>query len=303
MQTLSKFTFVSLLSLWLLVAGVRGGLPEQGALEGDPIAGGQVYDNWMVALDEKPPDGDQPLWEEREGNPRAGQVTWRCATCHGWDLKGEDGAYDTNSINYTGFPGLQSTVGASQADVISWLDGTNNPKHDFLQYTNIAAMNDLAAFLRTQQLDLALIIDYQTRQSFGDELAGRDLYEAACGPCHGARGDQIDFSPAGGMPLFIGDLADEDPWRTVHKIRFGQPASRMPASEELSWSLSKVADVLAYSQSLPRGNAAYSLTTDAPGSVNIERQGDIEPIIWAAAAILLVIGVSLGWDRYQQRGS
>lgn len=297
MKTLPKLVLLLALGV-LLAAAVNGSQPAQNGLGGDPIVGGRIYDNWMLALDLKPPLADQPLWAQQDANPRTGEITWRCKECHGWDYKGADGAYGPNSLRYTGFPGLQGVIGSSQEEVIAWLNGSNNPQHNFQQFTNQAAVNDLAAFLRTQQLDMALIIDYQTGHAYGDKDRGANLYEAACAACHGERGDAINFG-RGDLPLYMGDIASADPWRTVHKIRFGAPATRMPASEDLAWSLAKVADVLAYAQTLPRGNPTYTIFSDLPGEPGIERQGDLVPILWGSLAILLVIAAALAWDKFR----
>ena len=63
-----------------------------------------------------------------------------------------------------------------------------------------------------------------------------------------------------------------------------------------------VADVLAYTQTLPRANPEYGITlSNSDETIDVENQGDIEPIIWAAFAMMLLIGASLGWDYYKQR--
>jgi mono/diheme cytochrome c family protein len=281
------------------VAAGTGDLPEQNGLPGDPLKGARLYDNWMLALDLKPPEGDQPLWRLQDENPRDGQVTWRCKECHGWDYKGAEGAYGPGALRYTGFPGLGDVVGQSQEEVIAWLDGTNDPDHNFLQYTHSNALDDLATFLRTMQVDLALVIDYQTGEALGDEQAGRGLFLQTCANCHGSNGKKIDLS-GGGTPLYVGDLAIADPWHTVHAIRFGTPLGRMPATEEMGWSLRNVADLLTYAQSLPRGNPDFSISDAVTGEPALERQGEMPPIIWGAFSILLVIGLGLAWGSIQE---
>ncbi|MCL5428290.1 MAG: c-type cytochrome [Chloroflexi bacterium] len=300
MKRIVGICFFALLAGTTLLAAARGLPPEQGEIPGDPIAGARIYDNWILALDKLPPEGNHPLWDNQDSNTRSGVVTWRCAECHGWDYKGVDGAYGPYSNHYTGFTGLGDAVGASQEQVVAWLDGTVNLDHDFLRYTNSPALNDLAAFLRTRQIDTDLIIDPDTGVAFGDRRVGLNIYNDTCAACHGDTGDQINFGNAQN-PLYLGDLAVADPWQSLHKIRFGTPTSeRMPAYEDEDWSLSMMADVLAYTQTLPRGNPDFAILGTGP-VIDVEGQGQIEPIIYGAFAILLVVAISLGWDLYVQR--
>jgi mono/diheme cytochrome c family protein len=299
MNRILGFTFFLLLASTVVLAAARGLPPEQGELQGDPLRGALIYDNWMLTLDLVPPEGDHPLWDNQDANTRNGVVTWRCVECHGWDYKGVEGAYGPYSNHYTGFTGLGDAVGASQETVIAWLDGTMNPEHDFLQYMNPIALDDLAAFLRTRQIDTSLVIDPETGVAFGDRRVGRGLYNENCARCHGGNGAQINFGNAQ-SPLYLGDLAVADPWQSLHKIRFGSPTSHvMPAYERDNWSLSLMADVLAYSQSLTRGNPEFDIIGDQ--TLDVESQGQIEPIIYGAFGILAVVAASLGWDLASRR--
>lgn len=288
------FTFFFLLAAICLLAAGRG---WSGQIVGDPIRGGLIYDDWLV-LSQRLPEGDQPLWKNQETNRRSGAATWRCVECHGWDYKGAAGVYGQYSEHYTGFRGVQGAVGASHAQVMAWLDGTRNPAHDFAFYTGEAVMQDVAAFLRTQIVDTDLLIDPATGLSLGDAENGRALYAETCQACHGAQGEQINLG-AESAPLYLADIAVADPWQTVHRIRFGVPARNMPAAEALGWSLGRVADVLAYIQTLQRGNPSL---TPFSGSrpIPIESQGHIEPLIWGAAAIFAVILASLLYDFRRQ---
>lgn len=300
MKRVLGISFFALLACTSLLATARGLPPEQGELPGDPLAGARIYDNWILALDLLPPEGNHPLWDNQDANTRSGVITWRCAECHGWDYKGVDGAYGPYSNHYTGFTGLGDAVGASQEQVLSWLDGSVNPEHNFLIFTNATALNDLAAFLRTRQIDTDLLIDPDTGVAFGDRRIGRNIYNDSCASCHGDNGDQINFGNAQN-PLYLGDMAVADPWQSLHKIRFGTPNSeRMPAYEDENWSLSMMANVLAYSQTLPRGNPEFDIL--GPGqNIDVESQGQIEPIIYGAFAILLIVITSVAWDFFSRR--
>ncbi len=302
MRRIVGVIFYALLAVTVFMAASRTLPPDQGELQGDPIQGARIYDNWILALDLVPPVGNQPLWDKQDTNTRSGVITWRCAECHGWDYKGVDGAYGPYSNHYTGFTGLGDAVGASQEAVIAWLDGSVSPEHNFLMYTNTAALNDLAAFLRTRQIDTDLVIDPQTGTVLGDRRVGRNIYVDICASCHGDNGEQINFGNTQ-HPLYLGDMAVADPWQSLHKIRFGSPTSdRMPAYEDEDWSLSMIANVLAYMQTLPRGNPEFDIIGNGQ-QVNVESQGQIEPIIYGALAILLVVALSTSWDLYDRHKS
>lgn len=301
MKRIVGFTFLALFACTNLIAASRGLPPAQGELPGDPIEGARLYDNWALELGHTPPEGNQPLWNSQETNKRNGEITWRCSECHGWDYKGEDGAYGTNSNHFTGFTGLGNAVGATQEQVLAWLDGSQNPEHNFLSYSSLIALNDLAAFLRTRQIDTDLLINPDTGAAIGRRPSGKRIYYDNCVTCHGALGDQINFGNVQ-KPLYLGDLAIADPWQTLHKIRFGTPTSEgMPAYEDLDWPLPMIADVLAYTQTLPRGNPEFTIQAQADQANIVESQGKIEPIIYAAFAIVVVVFVSLVLDYAEHR--
>ncbi len=284
----------------LLIASSSTSVDSNG-FEGDPFKGGKIYDNWMTALDLKPPLGDQPLWASQNTNSRNGDVTWRCKECHGWDYKGADGAFGLTSFRYTGFLGLSGSIGDSHEEVLAQLDGSVNPEHNFLSIMNPNAINDLVAFIRTMQIDTALIIDYESGQALGDEETGQGIYEIQCAECHGVSGRKIDFS-ASGSPLYMGDIAIVDPWRALHKIRFGTAIENMPSGERLGWSLREIANVLKYAQSLPRGNPNYAISRDISEELDRQKQGDVDPIIWAVVAMLSVIVGGVIWDQFGNKG-
>jgi thiosulfate dehydrogenase len=293
--------FFVLLSLLASLAAARGA-QSQSAVTGDAVQGARIYDNWMQALDLSLPSGNHPLWDAQESNPRNGVSTWRCVECHGWDYKGELGAYGPYSSHYTGFPGVQSMVGATEEQVLDWLNGSNNPQHNFLTLTNSTALLDLAAFLRTQQIDMDLLVDPYTGASLGDKREGQWAYRGTCASCHGPDGDTLNLGTTAN-PIYLADLAVADPWQTIHKIRFGTAVNRnMPASEERGWSLTKVADVLAYVQSLRRGNPELTfVNTASSGPVQPERQAQIEPIIWGAFVIFVMVLAVWIWDAATNR--
>ena len=45
------------------------------------------------------------------------------------------------------------------------------------------------------------------------------LYTSTCVVCHGSDSKMIDFHEGEG----VGGVADDNPWETLNKIRFGHP--------------------------------------------------------------------------------
>ena len=287
-----KAIFFALFVSFIFLAGSDGASRKQ--IRGDSVIGGKIYDNWMIVQDLPPILDDHPLWSRQITNTRSGAVTWRCVECHGWDYKGAEGAYGPGSSHYTGFPGLNDMVGATRREVIAWLDGTNNRDHEFASHFTPQGIENLVAFLLTQQVDTDLLIDSRTGAALAQVGEGRGLYREACQSCHGEDGRLINFG-TNVNPIHLGDLADLEPAQTLHVVRFGDPYDAMPASEELGWSLSKVAAILAYAQTLPRSSPTLSVTA------TISQQGEILPIIWGAFGIFSVIVLGVMWEFLKAR--
>ncbi|MDH3942752.1 MAG: cytochrome c [Anaerolineae bacterium] len=269
----------------------------------DPIRGGQLYDNWFALLSTLPPEGDHPLWGTQEFDLRSGTVTWRCSTCHGWDYKGDEGVLFPGSPYYTGFPGTLRTVGLTNEAIASWLDGTKNPDHDFSELIDRNSLGDLIAFLRTKQVDVALIVDYQTQASLGLRRDGQDLYIQNCMICHGLDGGALNFRDANN-PEFVADVALYDPWRFIHKVRFGGSFSPDHDYETREWSLQNIADLLAFTQALPPGSEPLEqdpVPTPASPQQSLEDQGDLGGVVIASFLIVLVIMFGLGWSYLNNR--
>ena len=220
-------------------------------LEGDPVRGGQLYDQWWsVGTDEgqSGPSEDQPLWASQTSNTRDGQDTWRCKECHGWDYKGLDGAYGSGS-HMTGFIGVYASKDKAASEVLAALKGSTNPDHDFSAVMTEQDLVDLALFVTTSLIETDALIGADGA-SLGDGAAGEALYGNVCTFCHGPQGNAINFAGLG-EPEFLGHVAPDNPWEFVHKVRFGQPGWPMPSGIVNGWTDQEVADVLAYAQTLP----------------------------------------------------
>lgn len=220
----------------------------------DPVdiaRGGRLYDNWMIVADLVVPSGDNPVWSRQSTNTRSGADTWRCKECHGWDYNGVQGAYAIGS-HKTGFPGILLADRKTREQLTERLNGEIDSAHDFSAMTdvNIEYMVD---FMKLGMISTQWRIDLGTKtvianQALGIDLEkGKQLYDATCASCHGSDGKTIDFGDGVG----VGALADDNPWETLHKIRFGSPGSAMPSAIVNGWSDDDSFYVLAYSQSLP----------------------------------------------------
>jgi thiosulfate dehydrogenase len=217
--------------------------PTEVVIEGDAVRGGLLYDKWWTVIDASTPETDHPLWATQSTNTRTGADTWRCKECHGWDYLGLEGAYGSGSHS-TGFPGVYDTE-LNAAEVVSALTSGD---HDFSSALSEQDMNDLAVFVTSGLIDEREFIDYETKQANGDVDHGGELYADACAACHGDDGWLIAFDDG---EAGVGTLASDNPWETLHKIRFGNPGSNMPSALDSGWSIQDAVDVLAYAQTLP----------------------------------------------------
>ena len=211
--------------------------------------GGVLYDNWMKALGQEAPADNQPLWATQTTNTRTGADTWRCKECHGWDYKGVDGRYGSGS-HATGFKGTSDSASLSLEEIVAWLNGTQNPDHDFSAYMEEAQFQMLAAFIQQGQVDTTPFIN-DDKTVNGDAAKGKAAFDAVCTRCHGEDGKTLNFGDDA-APEFVGTLAADNPWEFFHKVANSQPGETMPSGINLGWTLEDIADLLAYAQTLPQ---------------------------------------------------
>lgn len=116
---------------------------------------------------------------------------------------------------------------------------------------------DLTKFLKEQLVDEFRYIIFtgaQKKSATGDAAKGKALYEntgtggGQCIMCHGADGLAIEFEPG----EFLGTVASDNPWETLHKIRNGQPGTGMPSAVKNGLSIDDQINILAYEQTLPK---------------------------------------------------
>lgn len=212
------------------------------------VNGGLLYDKWWVAAGVDEPEGDQPLWSSQDTNERSGDDTWRCKECHGWDYQGADGAYGSGS-HFTGFAGVFDARSLPLEELVAWLNGSTAASHDFSAMGD-ASINDLALFLKDGLVDVAPFIDEDKAAVGGDNANGEVLYASTCAVCHGDDGRDVNFGDDE-EPEYVATIAIDNPWEFIHKVRAGQPGTRMPSAIDLGWSIQDVVDLLSFAQTLP----------------------------------------------------
>ncbi len=201
--------------------------------------GGLLYDKWFKVIGAEKPSDTHKAWPASNAKKK-GNATWRCKSCHGWDLRGKDGAYASGSYK-TGIPGVRAYQGADTGKIIAIMkDGT----HGFGGMMAEKDFADLALFVSKGQINMAKYI-LADKSVKGDPVKGEAYYNTLCMNCHGPEGRLPKD-----LPKPMGKIASGNPWETLHKIQNGQPSENMPALRALPLQVSL--DVLAYTITLPQ---------------------------------------------------
>jgi thiosulfate dehydrogenase len=285
--------FVVILAVFTFVLGVAAVSAAKLPQAGDDIsAGAQLYDGWYASLGISAPKGNHPLWERQTTNTRSGPETWRCAECHGWDYKGATGAYGSGS-HYTGFPSVFVLADRlSEQEIIDHLNGKIDPLHDFSAVMDENSLRQIAVFLKEGLVDDSEFIDPVSLKAIGGNLAnGKKRFEATCATCHGTDGKTLVLKSEG-IDEALGDVASRDPYRFLHRSRFGVAGVAMPIGRDLGWSLDDSHDVLAYVQTLPKRVQQFVPADAGAGSEPAPKLGGPAPTIFGG--IFTGLGVFFG---------
>lgn len=226
--------------------------------DADLVTGAQLYDKWYANREGELPSGNMPIWLRQTTNSRSGLDTWRCSECHGWDYLGVDGAYGSGS-HRTGFPNVMAlSADLDVNQIVDHLKGGKDPAHDFSKYLDDADLLKLAGFLKFGLIDDHVYINPISLQVVNEDLEnGKMLYQTTCIDCHGEDGKLIIFHTEG-IDEYLGSVANRDPWRFLHRTRFGVAGTNMPIGYDLGWSPEDGRDILAYAQLLPVGGQIAS---------------------------------------------
>lgn len=219
-------------------------LPEKN-LSASITRGGRLYDHWQKETDSQPPTSRHPAYPKEASRATVPAANWRCKECHGWDYKGLDGAYGKGP-HRTGIKGIRALAGSEPQEVVELLMDENHRYHGtqwFQAPLDLQDLIDLANFVSRGQIDMDAYIDPETGTARGDPKRRKDEFNVLCATCHGKDGKEL----ATGKD--IGDVARDNPWEALHKIRNGHPDEAMPALHIFDMTL--LVDILAYTQTLP----------------------------------------------------
>ena len=201
--------------------------------------GGRLYDKWFKENDTATPKVANPAYPDEGKSKGKKGNDWRCKECHGWDYLGKAGAYSEGS-HYTGIKGIRGAMEMKSDKIATILRDKNHG------YSNTMLsdkdLQDLANFVTQGQIDMDVYIDRATKTVKGDAEKGQAYYQTVCGGCHGLDGKAMD-------DLILGQVANKNPWETLHKIQNGQPDEEMTALRAFDIQISL--DLLKYVQSLP----------------------------------------------------
>jgi len=200
--------------------------------------GGRLYDDWQAQLGGRLQALPHPSYPVKGYYANVPSETWRCKECHGWDYKGNQGAY-ASGIHATGTKGIRAMVGADPAKIMGVLSSSVHLFGNVMKYRDLL---DLANFVSAGQVDVDKIIDVRTGKAKGDAAQGAPHFRTMCAACHSLDGR----SPG---KRFIGRVSNEDPYHALHNMLNGHPDDTMPALREVDPKV--INDLLAHMQSLP----------------------------------------------------
>lgn len=252
------FSFIMILILLVVVFSFNqfNVFAKTNHQELSPVSrGAQIYDDWTSVLENAPlPVGNHPIWSRQTNNTISGIDTWKCVNCHGWDYQGNEGAFSFGPYS-TGFPSILAASSENTAYLVSVLSGQKDAQHNFSSLMSDEELESVVAFIQTGMIDDNEYIDIFTRKIIDGDLSnGQEKYQEVCASCHGEDGTQATFRYEG-REVALGTLAVQDPWRFLHRTRFGTArAPEMPIGYELGWTPEDGRDVVYYVQSsLPTG--------------------------------------------------
>ncbi len=170
--------------------------------------GGKLYDDWAGEIDRHYPPDPHPAYPAGQ-KVMVGSSTWRCVECHGWDYRGA-----------AGVRGIRNMTGAHPAAIVKVLTDDLHHMDDYMRYKDLT---DLAAFVSQGQVEMNEYIDPVTKKARGESEEHPEFFLTLCATCHGEDGTAIRTMPP------LGRVADENPWKVLHRMFHGHPGEYMPA--------------------------------------------------------------------------
>ena len=210
------------------------------AEEASAIArGGLLYDNWYKVISAAKPADTHKAWPT-SNTKKKGAATWRCKACHGWDLRGKDGAYSSGSY-LTGIKGLRNMEGVATAKIVAVMqDDTHGLKGMMADQD----FSDLALFVSKGQIDMTKYVNADKTVN-GNAAQGGAYFNTLCAGCHGREGRLPKE-----LSRTLGKFASGNPWMTIAKVQNGQPGEAMPAMRALPVGVTM--DIVAYMLTMPQ---------------------------------------------------
>jgi thiosulfate dehydrogenase len=127
-----------------------------------------------------------------------------------------------------------------------------NKKHDFTEYIGNEEIADLALFMKKGLIDTSKFVNNEGLPIGGNPRTGSNIFSRNCTHmCHGTVGIGINFGDSE-KPEFVGTVAYKNPWEFIHKVRNGQPGTRMPSAIINDWSEKDILDLLTFARTLPK---------------------------------------------------
>ena len=234
----------------------------------DAARGGLMYHRWWQETRVSEPTGDHPLYPMT--GQQAGPTTFRCAECHGWDYLGADGAYESGS-HFTGIGGVADTTRTPQelynlltADPNEMQSGHDMDAHgmsdrdiwDVIKMVREEVILtcsggiDAGRLCRSDDECTGGICDGQTAVT-GNTAVGQGWFNNLCWSCHGLDGQELNFG-TDEDPEYIGTVANDNPAKFLHTVRFGHPGAPMPSFQLVGFDKQVFADLLTHAATLPR---------------------------------------------------
>ena len=97
--------------------------------------------------------------------------------------------------------------------------------------------------------------------------------------CHGETGRVINFGSKE-KTEFVGTVASGNPWEFIHKVRSGQPGTKMPSAIVSKWKDQDISDLLTYVRTLPadtKNSDWYSRLLNSLG-YDMDHRGSLIPV-------------------------
>lgn len=207
----------------VLVVGLMGVINVSMADKSDAekiAEGGRLYDKWWQEYDLKKPGTTHPAYPA--SGKKSAASTWRCKECHGWDYRGNKGAYGSGS-HFTGIKGITGYAGKPLAKIVAILKDRD---HQYDRVMLDSALELIALFVSKGQVNSTELVDDKTKKAKGDVRIGQHIFADKCVRCHGLEGNDINFGDIV-EPEFVGTVASHNPWEAIHKIYNGHPGSAM----------------------------------------------------------------------------